>query len=192
MEPPIPRLETDRLVLREWLEEDLEPFAAMNGDPAVTEFLSSPLERSASDALVGRIREHWTSDGIGLWAVERRADGAFLGFTGLTPPNFVAAFTPCVEVGWRFATFAWGQGYATEAGAAALRFGFDERQLDEIVSFTTVANVRSRAVMERLGMSRDPADDFDHPNLPPDHPLRPHVLYRLFRVVWRARVAASL
>jgi ribosomal-protein-alanine N-acetyltransferase len=104
----------------------------------------------------------------------------------LAPPRFEAAFTPAVEVGWRLAVEAWGHGYATEAARAALAFGFEERGLDEIVSFTTPANVRSRAVMERIGMTRDPADDFDHPNLPPESPLRRHVLYRLSRARWRA------
>jgi ribosomal-protein-alanine N-acetyltransferase len=181
---------TERLLLREWRDDDRAPFAAMNADPAVTEFLSRPLDRTESDAFIERIRDHWRTDGFGLWAVERRADGALLGFTGLAPPNFVASFTPCVEVGWRFARFAWGQGNATEAGAAALRFGFDQLHLAEIVSFTTVSNVRSRAVMERLGMTRDPADDFEHPNLPEGHPLRPHVLYRIRRVVGAARPAS--
>jgi RimJ/RimL family protein N-acetyltransferase len=183
-DPTIPRLTTARLLLREWREEDREPFAILNGDAAVAEFLGEPLDRAASDALVERISGRWPSDGHGLWAVEGREDGAFLGFVGLAAPSFETAFTPCVEVGWRLATAAWGHGYATEAARAALRFGFDELGLDEIVSFTTVANVRSRAVMERLGMTRDPADDFDHPRLAEGDLLRPHVLYRLGRNVW--------
>jgi RimJ/RimL family protein N-acetyltransferase len=130
------------------------------------------------------MRERWAAEGFGLWAVERQADGRFLGFTGLAAPTFKAHFTPCVEVGWRFAVEAWGHGYATEAARAALRFGFENLDLAEIVSFTVPANTRSRAVMERLGMTRDPADDFDHPRLPEGHPLRHHVLYRLGHERW--------
>ena len=118
--------------------------------------------------------------------MERRDDGAFLGFTGLAPPRFEAAFTPCVEVGWRLAAEAWGHGYATEAARAALAFGFEVRGLDEILSWTVPANLRSRAVMERIGMTHDPADDFDHPNIAVGSPLRRHVLYRLSRERWLA------
>ena len=182
----IPRLTTARLLLREWRDEDRPPFAELNADLRVAEFLGQPLDRGASDALVDRIIAHWASDGHGLWAVERLEDGQFLGFTGLAAPSFETAFTPCVEVGWRFAATAWGHGYATEAARAALRFGFEDLDLDEIVSFTTAANARSRAVMERLGMTRDPTDDFENPNLPEGHPIRPHVLYRLRRDAWRA------
>jgi RimJ/RimL family protein N-acetyltransferase len=183
----IPRLVTDRLLMREWRDEDLEPFARLNADPLVMEHFPSWLTREQSDALVDRITLRWEEDGVGLWAVERRADAAFLGFTGLARPNFEAAFTPAVEVGWRLAVEAWGHGYATEAARAALAFGFEERGLDEILSWTVPANVRSRAVMERLGMTRDPADDFDHPNLAADSPLRRHVLYRLSREAWSAQ-----
>lgn len=184
--PPIPWVATERLLLREWRPADREPFARMNADPKVTEFLSRPLDRVASDELVDRIEARWASDGIGLWAVERREGRAFLGFVGLAAPLFEAAFTPCVEIGWRLDRAAWGQGYATEAARAALRFGFEVRDLAEIVSFTVPANVRSRAVMERLGMTRDPADDFDLPSLAEGHELRRHVLYRLGRDAWRA------
>ena len=181
----IPRFATERLLLREWLPGDREPFARLNADPRVAEFLGAPLNSAGSDALVDRIGARWASSGHGLWAVERRDDGVFIGFVGLAAPSFQAAFTPCVEVGWRLDPAAWGHGYATEAARAALRFGFDDLDLAEIVSFTTATNVRSRAVMERLGFGHDPADDFDHPNLPAGHPLRPHVLYRLDRGEWR-------
>lgn len=182
--PPIPRLETERLLLREWRDADREPFAAMNADPRVAEHLTRALDRAETDAFVDRILDHWARDGHGLWAVETKADGTFIGFVGLTPPNFAAAFTPCVEIGWRLAPAAWGHGYATEGARAALAFGFERLGLDEIVSFTVPDNVRSRAVMERIGMTRDPADDFLHPNLPDGHPLRQHVLYRLRRSDW--------
>ena len=183
----IPRLRTDRLLLREWLDSDREPFAALNADPEVMRFMSRALDRAESDALIDRMRRHWQTDGHGLWAVERLDDGSFIGFVGLATWSFEAHFMPAVEVGWRLAHSAWGHGFATEAARAALRFGFETLGLDEIVSFTTPANVRSRAVMERLGMTRDPADDFDHPHLPPGHPVRPHVLYRLSRASFRFR-----
>ena len=179
-----PELVTARLRLRSFREGDADAFAAMNADPAVMEHFPSALSREASDRLVDAIVEGWDRNGFGLWAIERADDGEFLGFTGLSRPSFEAHFTPAVEVGWRFARAAWGQGYATEAARAALAFGFDtagDGGLDEIVSFTVPANARSRHVMERIGMTRDPADDFDHPRLPDGHPLRRHVLYRLRR-----------
>lgn len=151
----------------------------MNADPAVMEHFPELLSRRQSDELVERIEGGFATNGFGLWALEVRATGEFIGFTGLAVPEFEADFTPVVEVGWRLARSAWGNGYATEAAQAALRFGFEEVGLTEIVSFTVPANRRSRAVMERIGMSRDPRDDFDHPGLPEGHPLRPHVLYRV-------------
>jgi len=177
----IPVIETERLRLRPFRSPDGTAFAAMNADPAVMAYFPSTMTRPESDALLARIELAWERDGHGLWAVASRDDDTWLGMTGLAAPNFDAAFTPCVEVGWRYPESSWGQGYATEAGRAALDYGFDVLGLDEIVSFTTVANTRSRAVMERLGMTRDPADDFDHPRLPEGHPIRPHVLYRLPR-----------
>jgi RimJ/RimL family protein N-acetyltransferase len=182
---PVAELTTERLLLRGWRDGDRAPFAEMNGDPAVMEHFPSPLDRAASDDLVERMLGHWAEHGFGLWAVERRADQTFLGFTGLYRPLFEAHFTPAVEVGWRFARGAWGQGYATEAARASLEYGFEVVGLDEIVSFTAPANTRSRRVMERIGMQRDPADDFDHPRIPPGHRLRRHVLYRLSRDDWR-------
>jgi RimJ/RimL family protein N-acetyltransferase len=186
-----PRITTERLLLREFLDEDREPFARLNADPRVMEHFPGLLTPAESDALVDRIALRWAEDGVGLWALERRDDGSFLGFAGLARPTFEAAFTPAVEVGWRLAVEAWGHGFATEAGGAALAFGFEERGLDEILSWTVPANVRSRAVMERLGMTRDAADDFDHPNLPVGSPLRRHVLYRLSRERWLATRTAA-
>jgi ribosomal-protein-alanine N-acetyltransferase len=150
----------------------------MNGDPEVMEFFPRVLTRGESDGLVERIEAGFERDGFGLWAVEVRETGEFVGFAGLNPVGFEARFTPAVEVGWRLARSAWGNCYATEAGRAALAFGFERVGLAEIVSFTTAANLRSRAVMERLAMIRDPAEDFEHPSLPPGHPQRPHILYR--------------
>lgn len=172
-------LATARLVLRRWRAADLAPFAALNADPRVTEHLGGPLRRAASDALAARIEDHFARHGFGLWAVEIRGGAPFAGFVGLSVPSFEAPFTPCVEVGWRLAAAHWGRGYATEAAHGALEFGFATLGLAEIVSFTVPRNLRSRRVMERLGMTHDPADDFDHPLLPRGHPLRRHVLYRL-------------
>lgn len=174
-----PVLDTPRLRLRGWTADDLVPFAAMNADPRVTEFLPSVLTRAESDALVQRIQDGFRRHGFGWWAVEVASSQQFVGFVGLAVPGFDAPFTPCVEIGWRLSAQHWGNGYATEAANAALAYGFGPGTLDEIVSFTVPANVRSRVVMERLGMTRVPAEDFDHPRLPGGHPLRRHVLYRL-------------
>ena len=179
----LPReLRTERLLLRRWRDDDRAPFAALNADPRVVEFLPGPLSRADSDALVARVEAHFAVRGFGLWAVEVPAAIPFAGFVGLAVPAFEAVFTPCVEVGWRLGPACWGRGYATEAARAALEFGFARLGLAEIVSFTVPANARSRRVMERLGMTHDPADDFDHPALPAGHPLRRHVLYRAARV----------
>jgi len=185
----VPEMRTARLLLRDWGEGDRAPFAALNADAKVMEHFPSTLSREASDRLVDAIVEGWEANGFGLWAMELLDGGAFLGFTGLSRPSFDAHFMPAVEVGWRLGRGAWGQGYATEAARAAMAFGFERVGLEEIVSFTVPANVRSQAVMRRLGMTHDPADDFDHPRLPPGHPLRRHVLYRLARDDWRAAAA---
>ena len=179
---PWPReLHTGRLLLRPWRPEDRAPFAAMNADPRVAKFLSGALTTEQSDALCSRIEAHFGQHGFGPWAVEVRSSGAFAGYTGLSVPRFEAHFTPCVEIGWRLAAEHWGNGYATEAARAALAFGFEVLGLDEVVSFTAAQNLRSRRVMEKLGMTRTPVDDFDHPSLAEAHSLRPHVLYRLRR-----------
>jgi RimJ/RimL family protein N-acetyltransferase len=157
----------------------------MNTDPRVMEHFPATLERAESDALAQRIRAHFAEHGFGLWAVEVPGQVEFAGFVGLSVPTFGAHFTPCVEVGWRLAAEHQGTGYATEGARAALACGFEALGLDEIVSFTVPANRRSRRVMEKLGMRRDPADDFDHPSLAPGHRLRRHVLYRLSQERWR-------
>ena len=182
-----PILTTARLRLRQWREEDLAPFAALNADPQVMEFFPKVLTRAESDAVAGRIRDHFARHGFGLWAVEVRGAGVFVGFVGLAVPSFEAHFTPCVEIGWRLAREHWGHGYATEAATAALAFGFGDRALEEIVAFTVPANIPSRRVMGRLGMRRLPADDFEHPAIADGHPLRSHVLYRLRRADWKPR-----
>jgi RimJ/RimL family protein N-acetyltransferase len=174
-----PELQTERLLLRRWIDTDRAPFAAMNADPLVMAHFEATLPPAASETWLDQMDARFDATGYGLWAVERRSDGRWLGMTGLAAPTFEAAFMPCVEVGWRFAAEHWGHGYATEAARAAIDYGFSVIGLREIVSFTTAGNRRSRAVMERLGMVRDPADDFDYPRLPEGHPQRPHVLYRL-------------
>jgi RimJ/RimL family protein N-acetyltransferase len=179
-------LRTDRLLLRQWRDEDLEPFAELNADPETMRYFPAPPTRAESDALAGRSRRQIDDEGWGLWAVEVDGGAPFVGFVGLSRPSFEEHFTPAVEVGWRLAREHWGHGYATEAGRAALAFGFEKLGLEEIVSFTSVLNEPSWRVMERLGMSHDPADDFEHPRVPAGHPLRPHVLYRLTRAGWAA------
>jgi RimJ/RimL family protein N-acetyltransferase len=154
----------------------------MNADVRVMEFFRAPLGRDESDAMVNRIQKHFDEHGFGLWAIEVPGKAPFVGFCGLTAARFNAAFTPCIEVGWRLAFEYWRQGYATEASQAVLVHAFDRLVLPEVVSFTAVANARSRAVMERLRMRHDPADDFDHPSLSPDHPFARQVLYRLSNV----------
>ena len=160
-----PELRTERLVLREWRDEDLEPFAALNADSEVMRFMPKLLSRDECATLMQRIRDHFHEHGFGLWAVEVRDVTPFVGFVGLSIPRFEMPFTPCVEIGWRLAREAWGQGFAIEAARAAVAFGFHELGLQEIVSFTVPENVRSRRVMERLGMTHDPAGDFEHPLL---------------------------
>jgi RimJ/RimL family protein N-acetyltransferase len=150
----------------------------MNGDGLVMKFFPTALSQEESDRFAAANEAHIEEHGWGLWAVDVLDIAPFAGFIGLSRPRFEAHFTPCVEVGWRLDPTFWGRGYATEGAQAALAFGFDTLGLDEIVSFTTEANLPSRRVMERLGMTHDPRDDFDHPALPPGHPLRHHVLYR--------------
>jgi RimJ/RimL family protein N-acetyltransferase len=175
-------LRTERLILRRWTDADRSALAEMNADPEVMKHLyPGALSRAETDAMVDRIQEHFAARGFGFWALEVPGIVPFAGFVGLAVPRFTAPFTPCVEVGWRIARAQWGQGYATEAARTALAFGFDELGLDEIVAFTVPANTRSRRVMEKLGMTRDPHDDFEHPFLPEGHPLRAHVLYRKSR-----------
>jgi RimJ/RimL family protein N-acetyltransferase len=177
-------MRTERLWLRPWRDEDVEPFAALNADPRVMEHFPALLSRQETEALVARIREHFARHGWGLWAVEVPGEAPFIGFVGLNPVTFQAHFTPAVELGWRLAPAHWGRGYATEGARAALEVAFLRLGLPEVVSFTVPANVRSRRVMEKLGLHRSPADDFEHPRLPEGHPLRRHVLYRLRRSEW--------
>jgi len=173
-------IETARLRLRQWRDSDLEPFAALNADPAVMEFFPSVLSRAESDALAARIRAAIAERGWGLWAVEAPGVSPFAGFVGLQSPPPSLPVSPCVEIGWRLAAEHWGKGFASEAARAALGVGFERLGLHEIVSFTSVINRRSRAVMERIGMRFD-GETFEHPNVPAGSPLRTHVVYRLAR-----------
>jgi RimJ/RimL family protein N-acetyltransferase len=177
-------LTTARLRLRTWRDNDLEAFSALNADPRVREFFPSVQTRRESAESMQYIRDEFDRRGFGLWAVEVIGVAPFIGFIGLSVPAFDAPFTPCVELGYRLAFEHWGKGYATEGARAAIAFGFSVVGLTEIVAMTTVANARSRRVIERVGMTRSPADDFDHPNIPVGHPLRRHVLYRLTAADW--------
>ena len=172
---------TGRLLLRRWRDSDRLPFQAMNADLRVMEFMPSLLSPDESDALVDRAQAHFDRHGYGPFAAELLEDHSFIGFIGLSFPNFDAPFMPAVEVGWRLAFDCWGRGLATEGARAVARYAFEELGLDGLVSFTVPGNLRSRRVMEKLGMTHDPRDDFDHPRLPEVHPLRRHVLYRLQR-----------
>lgn len=177
-------LRTHRLILRPWREQDGDAFAAMFADPLVMEFLPAAPSRAGIEAIVGRIQGHFAEHGFGWWAAELKSTGTFIGFIGLSRVTFEAHFTPAIEVGWRLASAYWDQGYATEGARAALDFGFTRLGLSEIVSFTVPANRRSLRVMQRIGMTHDPADDFDHPRLAEGDKLRRHVLHRMSRARW--------
>lgn len=178
-------LGTDRLILRQWLLSDREPFVRLNANPRVMEFFPALLSPEESISMIDHIQAHFDLKGFGPYAVEFRRDHTFIGFIGLNIPTFEAPFTPCVEVAWRLAPEYWGQGLATEGARAVTEYGFQQLKLREIVAFTVPANVRSRRVMEKLGMKHNSADDFDHPQLPAAHPLGRHVLYRLSHSDWR-------
>ncbi|MGK7956979.1 MAG: GNAT family N-acetyltransferase [Crocosphaera sp.] len=168
---------TPRLKLREWKEEDKDLFFRLNSDPRVMEFMPKLLSKQESDYFVERIKTKFQKDGYSFLAVELIETQIFIGLIGLSIPEFHACFTPCVEIGWRLAYDYWGQGYATEGAKASLQYGFQELNLSEIVSFTVPQNIRSRQVMERIGMNY--VDEFNHPLLPQGHPLEKHVLYKI-------------
>lgn len=174
-------IQTERLLLRRWSVSDRIPLAALNSDPRVMKHFPGVISREDSDALADRIDVHYHQHGFGPWAVEIPNVAPFIGWVGLFIPRFQAHFTPCVEIGWRLAAEYWNRGYATEAARASLKFGFDALGLEEIVSFTVPANRSSIRVMEKIGMTHNPADDFDHPSFPGEHRLRRHVLYRIRR-----------
>ncbi len=183
--PPIIR--TERLVLRQWNSADLEPFATLNADPSVREYFPGLMSKETSDNSVSIMSDHIEKYGWGFWAASLLETGEFIGLIGLEDVHFQAHFTPAVEIGWRLAFKHWGKGYATEGALGSLRYGFETLNLDEIVSFTAVGNMRSRAVMERIGMHHDLKGDFDHPKLPDGNPVKRHVLYRLAADEWRKK-----
>ena len=172
---------TERLTLRRWREADRLPFRRLNADPRVMEFMPGLLDPAASDELMFRIERHFERHGFGLWAAELRGDGSFAGFIGVSVPGFVAGFMPAVEIGWRLRADCWGRGLATEGARAVAEHAFTAAGLASLVSFTVPANMRSRRVMEKIGMRHDASGDFDHPLLPQGHSLRRHVLYRIDR-----------
>ena len=176
---PMKHLETDWLILRDWREKDLEPFATMNADENVMEFYPAVFSREESYTIAMRLQQDLDEIGFGFFAVELRATGNFIGSVGLSAVTFDADFVPAVEIAWRLTAPSWGQGFASEAAGACVSHGFSVLGLSEIVSYTIPQNKKSIAVMERIGMSRDAGGDFEHPNLPAGHPLRPHVLYRI-------------
>lgn len=183
-----PTLRTERLILRPWRDADREPFAKLNADPEVMMHLPAELSAKQSNAFIARINAHFDHHGFGLWAVEVPYVAPFVGFVGLWTTPFRAHFTPAVELGWRLARDYWGQGYATEGATAAVRYGFDEAGLSEVVCYAQPKHQRSARVMQKVGMTHDPVDDFQHPRLPLGHPMREQMLWRIDRAQWRAHV----
>ncbi|WP_213875415.1 GNAT family N-acetyltransferase [Pseudomonas sp. dw_358] len=177
------QLESARLLLRQWRDDDLPQFAEMCADPQVMRYYPQALSRLESAAVIGNIRGHFAENGFGLWALQRKDSGEFIGFTGLNHVDFEAIFTPAVEIAWRLGRQHWGLGYASEAAWTALRCGFGQLDLDEMVAFAATANVASEKVMQAIGMRRD-RSEFDHPALADGHPLRRHLLYRITRSQW--------
>jgi RimJ/RimL family protein N-acetyltransferase len=172
-------ISTNRLYLRHWLESDIEPFAKMNEDDAVMRFFPKKLTRKETEAMCERITLHFCKNNFGLFAVENKITGQFIGFTGFAIPIFESFFTPCVEIGWRFKQEVWGQGFATEAATACLRYGFDTFKFDKVMSFTSVLNTRSEAVMKKIGMRK--VCNFKHPGIEDNHILSEHVLYEILK-----------
>ncbi len=180
-------LDTNRLILRQWLADDYQAFIQLNADPVVMEFFPELYSESSSVEFINKTKKLINKRGWGFWAVELKADHQFIGFVGLNNPQDNLPFNPCVEIGWRIAKQFWGQGLATEAANAALEFAFKNLKLDEVVSFTSMHNQRSKAVMERLNMT-DAKQNFDHPALPVGHYLRQHVLYKISREQWQSSI----
>jgi len=175
----IKNIETERLILRQWRADDAEVFALINQDEKVIEFLRGPMSLNDSQEFITRTNNFINQHGFGLWAATIKETAELIGFVGLHIPDFESHFTPCVEIGWRLASQQWGKGYATEAAREVLKIGFENFGLKEIVAITVTKNIRSRNVMEKIGMTRDENGDFNHPKLPLDHPSVRHVLYRI-------------
>jgi len=174
-------IETPRLLLRQWKDSDVDPWAEMNADPRVMEFFPWTFDRARSEETAARMRRELERDGFGFYVVELKHNGQFAGIIGIDEIPYDVPFTPAREVGWRLAYDTWGHGYATEGAKAALAMAFDRLGWEEVVAVTALVNKRSERVMQRLGMVRDPSADFDHPRVPEGHALRPHMLYRIRR-----------
>lgn len=168
---------TDRLILRPWRESDRQPFASLNASADVMRYFPKTLTPAESSGMVDSIEQKMAINGWGLWAIEEKSSGAFIGFVGLNVPSYLLPFSPCVEIGWRLDNAFWGKGYAPEAARKALEIGFEQYGMSEIVSFTALVNTPSQRVMEKIGMVR--GEEFDHPALEAGHPLRRHVVYRI-------------
>ncbi|MCH9762803.1 MAG: GNAT family N-acetyltransferase [Gammaproteobacteria bacterium] len=181
-------LETERLILRTWDKTDREPMALIDQDKQVCQFLPAIGTKTTTNAIIERSTRHYDAKGFCLYAVELKATGEMIGFLGLITSSFEAHFTPAVEIGWRIASRHWNKGYATEGARAVLDYAFTHLNLDEVVSFTVTHNQASRRVMEKIGLQHNPIDDFNHPKLPDDSPLRQHVLYRLSQAAYLAKV----
>lgn len=181
-------LETERLILRQWKESDFPVFSRINADPAVMAYYPHTLNEDESNALAHKIKELISEQSWGFWAVETKKEKEFIGFVGLHKPTYDLPVTPCVEIGWRLGKKYWGKGYATEAAFEALKFAFETLKLNEVYSFTSVVNVPSRKVMERLTM-QNLEYNFEHPIIPENHPLREHVLYRITAEQWNNKTA---
>ena len=180
----ISELKTERLLLREWSDRDLSGFAELNSDPETMAFFPGQLSREESDAVAEKCQSLISKRGWGFWAVELKSSGEFMGFVGLHTPKPNLPFSPCVEIGWRLLKKYWGKGYATEAAQASLGYAFNTLNLNEVVSFTTVSNVRSRSVMQRLGFSNT-HQNFEHPDIDKGHLLSEHVLYKITKQEWQ-------
>jgi len=174
-------IETERLILRTWLDSDLEPMSKINQDPLVMEYLPQLYDLQHTKKFIEKEKDSYLKLGYTRYAVELKKSGEFIGFVGLVMDDFNAHFMPATGIGWRLASSHWGKGYATEAAKAVLHYAFTKLKLDEIVSFTVVANAKSRRVMEKISLKYNKADDFDHPEIDQDSPLLRHVLYRLSR-----------
>ena len=174
-------LETERLILRIWSEGDLDAYYQINQDQRVTEFLLITPTMEQVKEFIHSMNEQYKQLNYTLFAAIEKSSNTLIGFIGLNPPKWESHFTPCVEIGWRLGSKYWGKGYATEGAKAVVAYGFNQCHLNEIVSFTVPENIRSRRVMEKLGMTHDVADDFNHPLVPSDHKLLKHVLYRINR-----------
>ena len=181
-----PVISTPRLILRAWTDQDLDAFAEIQADPIVMQHFTMTMSRDETSQMLKRICEHFDKHGFGWWAAALKDTGRFIGYIGLSIPQYEMKFTPCVEVAWKLASDTWNQGLATEGASAALDYAFEVLKLKEVVSYTTLENHSSRRVMQKIGMIADPEYDFDHPKIPAGHRLCRHVFYRISQKAWLA------